>query len=57
MPLSRPVIKDLVGWQHQILDHRRALLERLIAEFPDILKTNRSVVEQWRIKLSGIKRA
>ena len=56
MPVSRPVIKDLVGWQHQILEHRRALLERLITEFPDTLKTNRSIVEQWRIKLSGIKR-
>jgi hypothetical protein len=31
-----------------LLEHRRILLERLLAEFPDIIRTRRSVVDRWR---------
>jgi hypothetical protein len=48
-------MKDKLGWQHQVLEHRRALFERVVEMFPDLLKTRRSDVEIWRIKLSGPK--
>lgn len=38
-------------WKQQILEHRRVLLERLIAEFPQVLKTHRTAVDTLRIKL------
>lgn len=48
---NRPTLKDTAAWQAQLAEHRRILFERLIAEFPDILKTKRSHVEIWRHKL------
>lgn len=51
----RPAIKDKKAWTIQILEHRRALLELLVSEFPEILTTRRSDVEIWRIRLSGPK--
>ena len=47
-----PVIKDAILWKQQLLEHRRALLERLIAEFPEVLKTRRSQVDTLRLKLT-----
>ena len=47
-----PVISDPIIWKQQILEHRRALLERLIIEFPEVLKTRRTQVDTLRIKLS-----
>jgi hypothetical protein len=38
-------------WKQQILEHRRVLLERLIAEFPQVLKTHRTTVDTLRLKL------
>jgi len=46
-----PVIKDKIAWRIALLEHRRILLERLIAEFPNVLKTNRTKVELWRSRL------
>ena len=51
----RPVVRDRRVWEMQLLEHRRALLERLVAEFPQILATQRSTLETWRIRLSGPK--
>ena len=34
-----------------LLEHRRILLEQLIAEFPEVLKTKRSKVDFWRARL------
>jgi hypothetical protein len=48
---TRPVIKDLAGWTQQLCHHRLALLERLIEEFPQVLKTHRSAIEILRIQL------
>lgn len=47
-----PVIKDSILWKQQLLEHRRALLERLISEFPEVLKTRRSQVDTLRLKLT-----
>lgn len=47
-----PVIKDSILWKQQLLEHRRALLERLISEFPEVLKTHRTQVDTLRIKLT-----
>jgi hypothetical protein len=38
-------------WKQQILEHRRVLLERLITEFPQVLKTHRTAVDTLRLKL------
>jgi hypothetical protein len=48
---DRPILKDTDAWQKQLAEHRRILFERLIAEFPEILKTKRTHVEIWRHKL------
>lgn len=51
----RPVMKDQEAWRLAILEHRRALFERVVAEFPELMKTKRSQVDIMRIKLSGPK--
>ena len=48
-------MKDPVVWQQIVLEHRRALLEKLVAEFPEIMKTQRTKIDSLRIKLSGPK--
>lgn len=50
--MTRPQLKDLTAWHIMLLTHRRILLERLIAEFPDVLNTQRSKVEYWRARLN-----
>ena len=50
MPLHRPQLSDPIVWQQQILEHRRSLLEIVIKEFPDVLKTNRTAVDLMRLK-------
>ena len=52
MPVTRPEVHDLRAWEIAILEHRRSLLERLVAEFPDVMRTQRSKVDILRIKLS-----
>jgi hypothetical protein len=47
-----PVIKDAILWKQQLLEHRRALLERLVAEFPEVLKTHRTQIDTLRLKLT-----
>lgn len=49
--MSRPVLTDRDGWAFQLLEHRRALFERVIQAFPDIQKTKATQVDYWRIKL------
>ena len=51
MSKSNPVLKYHDGWQQQIAEHRRSLLEKLIAEYPELLKSKKSVIETWRYKL------
>ena len=46
-----PLMKDKGAWRLMLLEHRRILLERLIAEFPAVLKTKRSTVENLRLRL------
>jgi antirestriction protein len=52
-PAQRPVIRDFQQWKQQILEHRRALLERVVAEFPQTLTTHRTAIEMLRGRLSG----
>jgi hypothetical protein len=56
MPPPPPVIHDATVWRAQLLEHRRALFERLIQEFPDLLKSKRTQVDHWRFLLSGPKK-
>jgi hypothetical protein len=49
----RPQMKDQEAWRLALLEHRRALFERVIAEFPELMKTKRSQVDIMRFKLSG----
>ena len=46
-----PQMKDKSAWTFMLLEHRRILLERVIAEFPEVLKTHRGKVEFWRLRL------
>jgi len=47
-----PQMKDKAAWIFMLLEHRRILLERVIAEFPEVLKTHRGKVEFLRHRLT-----
>ena len=51
--MNAPVIHEYDAWAAALLEHRRALFERLVAAFPTELRNRRSDVEQLRIQLSG----
>ncbi len=55
MKNQRPQVKDLQEWQTALLEHRRALLEAVIEQFPDVMRTKRTQVDVLRFKLSGKK--
>jgi hypothetical protein len=35
-----------------LIEHRRILFEQLLAEYPDVIRTRRSVIDRWRRLLS-----
>jgi hypothetical protein len=43
-------VSDPVVWQQQLLEHRRSLLEIVIKEFPDVMKTKRTKVDLLRLR-------
>ena len=49
----RPQVSDLLVWQQQLLEHRRTLLEQVIREFPDVMKTHRTAVDLLRLKIQN----
>lgn len=51
--MSAPVIHEYDAWRAALMEHRRALFERLVAAFPEELHNRRSAVEQLRIQISG----
>ena len=53
MPPPRPVITDRPAWELALLEHRRALLERLLQEFPEVVASHRTKIDILRIKLSA----
>jgi hypothetical protein len=50
---SRPTVRDQTGWELLLLEHRRILFERVVQQFPDVLKTRRTDVEIWRARLTA----
>jgi hypothetical protein len=46
-----PRIKDYDGWTAAIMEHRRALLERVLQEYPTVKTQFRSQVDIWRLRL------
>lgn len=48
---SQPEIRDQRLWSQQLLEHRRALFERVITTYPHIAKLQPSKVEFWRLRL------
>lgn len=52
---ERPRVRDLIGWQIQLMEHRRALFERLVVAFAPELRNKRTEVDLWRTRLSGPK--
>lgn len=47
----KPHIKDYDGWATTLLEHRRALLERVLQEYPNVKKQFPSQVDFWRLRL------
>ena len=31
-----------------LIEHQRILFERFLTEFPDVIRTRRSVIDRWR---------
>jgi hypothetical protein len=50
-PSKRPQVSDLLVWQQQLLEHRRSLLEIVVREFPQVMKTHRTAVDLLRLKI------
>jgi hypothetical protein len=46
---ERPRIKDEIAWRVMIMNHRRMLFERVLAEFPEIAKSDK--VYLWKARL------
>jgi hypothetical protein len=46
-----PTIKDRDSWVIQIMEHRRALFEKVVAAFPEETATKQSLIGMWRAKL------
>jgi hypothetical protein len=44
-------VSDLLVWQQQLLEHRRSLLEIVVREFPQVMKTHRTAVDLLRLKI------
>ena len=51
---ARPEIKDYDAWRQMIMERRRILLERLIAEYPEVLKTHKSKIENLRLRIRSV---
>jgi hypothetical protein len=47
----RPRLNDYAAWDLLLIERRRIMLERIIAEFPDVLKTQRTKVDVLRAQL------
>lgn len=49
---GRPILQHQEGWRMQLIEHRRILFERVLAQFPNVMDTNPTKVLEWRITLS-----
>lgn len=53
---ERPTIVDYEAWCQMLMEHRRILLERVIAEYPQVLKTHKSKIENLRLRIRSVLR-
>ena len=51
--LQSPTVRDKVVWSQQICEHRRYLLERVVACFPELETTKAEQLEELRELVSG----
>ena len=51
--LQSPTLRDKSVWSQQICEHRRYLLERVVACYPELLTTKAEQVEELRELVSG----
>ena len=47
-------MKDKDGWANILLQRRRILLERVLQEFPQVIKLKRSRVDELRSNLTAL---
>lgn len=50
---NNPRVTDKASWMAAIMEHRRALFERLVAEFSAELGDKVVLVDLWRMRLGG----
>lgn len=53
---ERPVITDYEAWCQLLMEQRRILLERVITEYPQLLKTHKSKIENLRLRIRSVLR-
>lgn len=51
--MKQPVLKDYTGWAAALMEHRRALFERVLQEYPTVKKQFPSQVDIWRFRLKS----
>lgn len=48
---GNPYIKDELAWRVMIMNHRWNLFQRVLAEFPDVIKHQSDKVFLWKSRL------
>lgn len=53
---ERPIVVDYEAWRQMLMEYQRILLERVITEYPQVLKTHKSKVENLRLRIRSVLR-
>jgi hypothetical protein len=51
-----PIVTDYPAWRQLIIERRLMMLERVIAAYPDLLKTHRTKLEYLRLRIRSVLR-
>ena len=54
--MKQPQLNDYDGWAAALMEHRRALFERVVAEFPTVKRQFATQVDIWRLRLTPPRR-
>jgi hypothetical protein len=54
--MPSPIVTDYPAWRQLIMERRLMMLERIIAAYPDLLKTQKSKIEYLRLRIRSVLR-
>ena len=53
-PPSPPIVTDYPAWRQLIMERRLMYLERVIAAYPALLKTQKTKIEFLRLRIRSV---